>query len=688
MLIPLRSSLKKVENSDKKRVAILGYSGTAVDVSDVQPAIHEPLVYNLNGFSVANNIPYYREHSVLIGHTIENKKIEGQLVTIAEHSVDNEDSITVYNGISQGENYEASMGVEVDVSEITYIAEGTVEINNRIFQAPLFVANKGVVTEMTATKSGRDGNTSIHKLSKFDEAKEQLMKIKNSTTASPPEKKEEDVKVENATTKTTEKDGKSKQGGVTDTTIDKAEDKKEASKEAPKKVTNSAPTSSPLDYLWDYVNDNEAKVLIPNARKEGWDEDRFKREVEIASIQNSYKHIPNVTIVDNKIENSFQARLAKSLGISSEMIAEKLGKKAADYADSQGFMGLKEGLMYCANANGGRFNGHSDERNLAKFVKRMVIQNSFSTIDYPNLMHQITGWKLEAAWELDTPQAPSMCKEISSKDFKKTGHIKPRGGKMWEGFNQEGKINHGSFGKEDTYETELNTIAQIVTFKREDIINDDIGWIEETLNLMLEGALMVPDYQMVNLIMAAETNGVLVTSGAGQSKFTLALTEANLTTVYNALRRRYTTKGAATGDKTVNGRFNTRWTLVVPVGLEQTAWDILKQDRIVNDTTANTKTGDKNYWFNRLDLMVFDNLDNTSYHASAAADNWLILPQRDTYRPFYINYLNGQKRPTTETIDLPADELGFGVRGYWDVNLGYRPVENNKLQAYAFSDPA
>ena len=166
------------------------------------------------------------------------------------------------------------------------------------------------------------------------------------------------------------------------------------------------------------------------------------------------------------------------------------------------------------------------------------------------------------------------------------------------------------------------------------------------------------------------------------------MTEANLTTVYEAVRRRYTAKEAADGVKTVNGSYNGRWTLFHTSGLEQTAWDIIKQDRIVSNTNSNTKQGDRNYWFNKFDLDTIQNLDNTSYHASADTDVWGLIPQRELYRPFYVRYLNNQKTPITETVDLPADELGFGVRGYWDINLGYRPVEGNKLQSFAFSNPA
>ena len=74
----LKTEIRKLENSERRRVAILGYTGDAVSIADMGIGIDDPLVYNMQGFTVANNIPYYEEHETLIGHTIENKKENGK----------------------------------------------------------------------------------------------------------------------------------------------------------------------------------------------------------------------------------------------------------------------------------------------------------------------------------------------------------------------------------------------------------------------------------------------------------------------------------------------------------------------------------------------------------------------------------------------------------------------------------
>lgn len=718
----------KIKNADDRTVVIIGYTGAAVPAEEY--GFPHPLVYDMDNFTVANHIPYRLEHDELLGHTLENTIKNGKLTNVAHHSVRSDVSDSTLQEIKEGGRYEASMDAEFKIRDIEFIEEGTVEINNHIHKAPIFIATRGRVTEISATKSGRDSNTLVTKLSNsYDEGRELLMKVKNSKTAldyldnyeddkdavqliqnaKDGKWTEEKFKEELLKVKNSKKDDPPKEGPVTPPwdgsyLLDHIEDEDATAliknartekweeskfKDELLKVKNSKNKEVPsFDYLFDHIGDPDAVALIKNARKEGWSEEKFENELKVIKVQNGYPGIPGIHVPSRENGEALcQARLAISLGIDEKVIIKNSGEKVHEQAAQQGPMGIKEAMMLSANANGGRFNGLSDTPNLMKHMKMLVKNSGFSTVNFPNLMHHVAMWKKDELWEIEKPQAPEFCKAISESDFRTQSHLKPKGGKMWEGFDSEGKITHGTMGSEDTWSSNQKTIAQILTFPREVVINDDMGWINDALTLMLEGAIMAPDYQLVNLIYNAVSEGVTNTSGDNQNSYTLALTETNLSTVYKTIRRRFTDKDAVDGTKTVNGRFNTRWNLVVGPDLEETAWNILKQDRIVSNTTANTKQGDKNYWFNRLDIKVFENLDNDTYNSSARSDTWMLLPQRDFYAPFYIRYLNNQRSPVTETVDLPADELGFGVRGYWDVNLGYRPIESGKLQAFGYSRP-
>jgi len=669
--LPCEMKLSKDENG-LPRVSILGYTGKEVELWDY--GVDAPVVYNVAGIKLGKDkIPYLLNHSSYhpLGHVEKTNIGNGQVMVEAVHSYPSQESKDVAQAIENGLPYQASMGLDIIVNSVTYHNDGNVMVNGRTFAGPIYVVNESLLTEMSATLFGRDDDTSITKLSK-----DTLKMIKNNAPiGSPPAAKEAPVTPQEPTTPV---------APVSNSQPAPVAPVVPVAPVAP--VANTNPATDPtltkvLNWMVAYKDHPE---LIKNGVEGAWDDDRMKREVELKKLHNSYPQVPGAFIPSTKVDNAYVARLAYSIGVSPKTIEAKLGKPAADYAISQPLMGFTEGLMYCANANGGAFNGHSDKHQLAKFVKRLHMNNSFSTIDYPNLMHQVTMWKMEDAWLMDTPYAPTVCKVESNKDFKKTGHIKPQGGKMWEGLNQEGKITHGSFGKESKYETELATIAQIVTFKREDIENDDIGWIDETLKLMLEGAMMYPDWQLVQLIYGGVAAGVQTNTGTNRSVFDLPLTPENLEIVHNAVKRRVVDKE---GPQKPNARHAKKHKLVITSDLEKTAWEIIMQKRFVQGPDGEF-IGEDNYWANKFEIEIFDQLDNTSYHPNANARAWGLLPINTEIAPYAITYLRGQSRPTTELVDLPADELGFGVRGYWDVNLNYRPVHNNLLQSTAWSFPA
>lgn len=666
---------KTGEGDGPARVAIQVYSGNAVNLSDY--GIDVPVVYNMQGITVKKEtVPYLLNHNQndVLGAVTKFNLSSAGIRAEATHSYPSSQSKEVGDAIKNGVPYEASMGYIPDFDSVVLHEKGTVQVNGKTFQAPLLVVNKGQIVEVSATLFGRDSETSVNSLSQED-----LMIIKNAAGAEDTDPKPEQ----------TENPPAPNQQDPAPTQPEPTEDPK------PEPILNNNPPTLPnnqpangggvkqalrIHKLMKMAGgDEKLEEIVLNGLEAEQDDLQIQNAVKLHKLENGYPTLPGLPPRESEgqADAHFLARMAMSVGLKPEFIENKLGKKVTGQAFDEGPMDLKESMMICANSNGGRFTGHSDVRAMTKHMKRLHINNAYSTIDYPNLMHKVSDWMMESHWEIAEPWAPSRCKAVSNKDFRKTGHLRPQGGQMWNGLNQEGKIEHGSFGEEHTYETQLNTVAQILTFKREDIENDDMGWIQETLEMMIEGALMVPDYQMVNLIYNGNSAGVIPTA----NYHTLALTRANLSTVYKAVRKRNITKG----EKTVNGLWNTRWRLVVSPDLEETAWDILKQDRIIPRGSSDDRLGDKNYWFNRLDLDTFPQMDNTSYNSSATASSWMIMPVEARLSPFAISYLRGRTRPITEVVDLPADELGFGVRGYWDVNLDYRNVKDDKTQAWALS---
>ena len=341
-------------------------------------------------------------------------------------------------------------------------------------------------------------------------------------------------------------------------------------------------------------------------------------------------------------------------------------------------------MLHIANSHEGssqrRWTGFSDIDLMCKSLCRvnreavandgLINNNAYSVVDMPNLMRKVTTMQLEERWALNPPFALEMLEEQSNNDFRKTESYRPGGGEIWGQVPKGGKLELTHFGTETRYTTQLDTVGQMASFDRQDIYNDNMGIIKSMLKAMVEGALYIPDIKlgkmMLNQAAAASTFWV----DTENSRTGLALSRPNLSTVYNYIRKYNENRG-----KNIVTMINDRWTLITGPTLEETAWDIIKQDRVVNDTTANTKTGDKNYWFNKFDIKMFPQMGNTSLLGSGtfvSDTTYVLWPSSKQFSPYVITYLRGMKRPTIQLVDLPENMLGYGVRGFWDVEVNER----------------
>ena len=670
-------------NDGVKRQKVNAYSGNKVDLSDY--GFDAPVIYNIETMQVPDKVPYLNGHMSFfpLGHAegikkINNQSVEGGVV----YSYPSSDSKDIATAIDNGMPYQASIGLSLpETGKITYYENGEHVVNGRTFSGPIYVIDNARLDEISATLFGRDSDTSVTKLSKDD-----LMKIKNQSPATPGGKPDNN--------NDPPQDPPKQVNNNNPAPADPAPAPADPPADPPAPIQNANPpnqlggspvTASGLFRLQNTCKDEAEYKLVEEGLDNGYDEKRIMETIQLHRDNNDQPRPPFPGVGRGEPQQKhLLARVGLALNIQPEFIEQKLGKETAGRAFDEGPVSLREMITTVANANGGNFNGFSDIEQACHHLKTLKNSNQFSTINFPNLLHTVTQYRMEEHWGFGEPWAPQHFLAQSQSNFKDTGRIRPSGGQMWSELDEDGRIQHGKAGDEKTYKTSLKTIAQMLTFKRTDIINDDLGVIEETLALMVEGATMVPDklfvdklYGGIGSFLKTSKNNVLF--GATDATFN----EANLRTAYNTVRRHKVWKD----DKYVWSNFNTRWALVVPPALEEEAWNLIKQERIVSNTASNTKQGARNYWFGKLELLIFDQLDNASYNNKASDDVWGIIPMRKQLSPYSITYLNNQRRPTTEPVDLPADMLGFGIRGYWDLEVNEREEEATIWAFPSESDP-
>ena len=627
-----------------------GYSGAAVDLSDY--GFDAPVVYNIASMKTSQKIPILYDHDEVIGHTTSVHKANdgSSIVGNGLASVPGEGNNKVVIGLKNGFPWQASMGLRLrSYDDISYLAKGEVSVNNQTFKAPIYVVENTRLVEMTVTGFGRDSNTEF--TNSLD--KDKLMIIKNSGTAassqaSPPEKKEEGApapapKVENSEPT--------------------PPPKVENSQPEPKKIDNTADVFRVLKLSKKYPDHID---VIEQGITNGWDDERIDDRVQLTIInKNTPKPPTGKTLHQNA--SQLQARFCLSFGAKPESIEKKYGKETTEKAFEMKEVGIVEMLLMVANSAGGNYNGHSDVDDLCKFVKN----TGYSTFDLPDFFAQVGDAMKDARWELNPPFATQVCKPGSNRNFNIQERKRITGGDMWNEVADDGKLELFSAGKQKKYQTELTTYGSLFTMTRKEVINDDMGALSDLMAQMVEGAMVIPDYQLGLLMLTQASASGTFWVDDDNSFDGRALTRANLSTAYNRIRQYTETKNRVNW----NVMLSDRWKLIVSPNLEEAAWDLLKQDKIVSNTTANTVQGEKNYWFGRMDLMSFGQMANSSAFGDGlfvGNGTWILWPSSLQFSPYEITYLRGQSRPTVEAVDLPATLLGFGNRGWWDVKINER----------------
>jgi hypothetical protein len=611
-------------------------------------------------------------HRTAIGHTdkIENNK--KQVSGLGTLSIENRITKHIKNAAGNEFPYEMSLGMDARKVTVKFFPNGTI-INGRKFKQPMYVIGNTIVDEITVTEQGRDSNTHMRLLnSKFEAST--LKKIKNAAKLPTPP---------------TPSPRKSK----------KADPVPSPAKKQKRVIKNSEPEDDmPKLTLGTALRLNnkypEARDLIEKGLDLNWSKGKILNAIKMRRLENQLPQPVRVGKAGADSDKLLEARVLNAMlegDHKEKVLIKRYGEKTASDVMSSPQIGVKEFLCESARRMGeNSFTGHSDVGRLCNFIGRYnksfvgsrIKNTGFSSFDMPNFFNRVTSITMEEAWKLSGFFAKEMCYKTSQSDFKKTQRFRPQGGTMWEGLDQDGRIKHAAFGDEVSYETTMDTKAQILMLNREIIKNDDFGAIREIIALMLEGAMMVPDYKLVLRMLqdpgaffqayAADT--VVGGSGTGNDyqNAAAALNETSLALAYDLASEQTMNKGKVSWLQDISDE----WTIVVATkAMERTAWELIEQPEFVSNSTPNTKQTKKNYWYKRFTVKRFPQLANLSFTPKAKRTAWFLWPSNNKYAPFAINWLDGVEQPTVETVDAPIDMLGFGTRGYIDVDINDREPE-------------
>lgn len=635
----------KIENSESETdpgFRFNGYDGKPVHLKDY--GIRYPAIYNLETMVVRNTRPVLYEHSTPVGHTTKVTKETSSLSGEGLFSIDNTESQLIQNSKKKGFPWEMSMGLDINNADVVFLQpEETSVVNGHTIKGPMYVLNNTELVEMTITKKGRAKATAL-----LSESEATILRNSEGTDNQDPNNPVKG-KLENSTPPTPPTPP------VPQTTP----------------IENSLPQENFLPLVLKttaLMNKYPAhQDFIQTSLENGLKFEVVEKMLEKLNNSN-FPGMPDKKKTDDT-NHLLSARFDLAMGVQADRLNKVYSDEILNKADSLPTMSLREVVCEIANANGGKFSGHSDIEDACKYLQRLQNTAAYSTVNMPNFFLSTANRLKEQIWEIENPFAVKYLKEVAKKDFRPTDSIRASGGEAWNEVKPKTKLEQTTFGKEDFYRSTLTTWGQLLVLDRTTIINDDLGVIEDMMTLMVEGAIMRPDMLLMEYVWGSKASSAF--RQAGVNYFTgsgSALTRGNLSTIYDLVRMMEIEKG----DKKWQQVINSEWMLVTSIQQEETAWELVKQERIVNDTTANTKTGSKNYWYNRLDVVTWAQIGNQSMVADASPTDWMLMPKAPRYAPYSISYLGRQKRPVIEEVQLPAEMLGWGLRGYFDTDINER----------------
>ncbi|MDD4890375.1 MAG: Mu-like prophage major head subunit gpT family protein [Phycisphaerae bacterium] len=662
-----------------KRFSMVAYTGTAMRIA----GYYDPVVVDLAGLKAEAPFPILRDHDLsnIVGHADEAEvaatvKVSGVISGVGPTAAE------VLGSAKQGFPWKASIGAMPAEGGLEYVGDGvSTKVNGKTFKGPLTIARKATLREVSFVAVGADGRTSVKVAATAANQKENQMddKLREWIVAGGAYTAEEiDALRDNQVALI-----KAAYNAELKEAADKAAIEAKATGTPPAAPKVEPPKFDLAGVVLAYekhvsgiqakaasyvgkidaaqLNEIQAKAgqtaaeLKLKALNEEWPVVRLQTELLEARDMTYQKLIQVERPVGPAIHASrydanpqvIEAAFARACGLVD---AEKAyNPEVLEAADKQhkGKLTLQDVLLIHAEAAG--CHGH---RRIGTHNMGEIIQAAFSTHTLTTLL-STTGNKLLLEGFNLLPQSwRSIAGVRSVPDFKTQTAYRMTSSLEYEEVGPAGEIKHGTLGQE-SYTMAAKTYGKMITITRQDIINDDLGALNDLrMGLGMGAAIKLNKAFWVLWI----NNSTFFTAARTNLVETNALGDTGLAAAVAAFRNMAGPDGNLLGLEPD--------ILLVPSTLEATARKFYSSQEI-RDTTASTRLPVANIYFNRFRPIVVPELENSAY-TGYSASTWYLLCNPAVLPTALVCFLNGQQSPTIESSDTEFNTLGIQMRAYHD----------------------
>jgi len=689
---PIECMVKEVEwiqaadgadASAPKRFKMRAYTGGPMQVNYYD----SPVVIDMAGLTAKPPVPILMNHSLdkIVGHADDVQTSDSALDLSGAVSGASPEALQVLASAKQGFPWKASIGARPDKME--FVGEGaTCTVNGKTFTGPLYVARKSTLGEVSFVPMAADSKTSVKvAASAAFSSKESAMNFEQWIEAlfcgAVPELRDD-------------------QRDKLQTAYN-AEVKAAAAKPAIEGAAKPAVAAPTFDLSGvirayeihiatveakaaTYVGKIEAAGLAEIRAKAGtaaadlklkalneeWAPARMEvalvkaqAEAEVAMIRAERPKGPGIHSSTQDIKMPvIEAAMCQTLGTPN--VEEQFSDETLQAAHTtfRGRLGLQQTILMAAAANGfscgpGERIHNGNIREVIDFAfPRDIRAAQASTINLPSIFSNVANKELLAGFMEEDQAWREIAVTRNVSDFKQVTSYRMLDNMEYEELPPGGEIKHGQVG-EETYTRQAKTYAKMFALDRTDIVNDDMGALDDLRTRLGRGAarkfnkvFWAAFISNSSFFTAARGNYI---SGATTTLLTDYVGLGLGVAAFDAL------KSAAVPPSKVGEKIGGVATiLLVPPELEAVAMQIMAP-------IAAAKASDVNIYSSRYAVRKVSQLSDSTYSGSSATA-WYLLRNPAVLAAIVVSLLNGNANPVVESAEASFDRLGVEFRGYHD----------------------
>lgn len=691
---PAALELTAAESGDGGKPKVRAFSMTAYTGGAMRlSGYYWPVVVDLAGVQVRSQtrpILYYHNVERIVGHT-ESIEVTSQRIKVAGKLSGVGDDVTrVTATADNGFPWQASIGA--DPLQMEFVDRGnTVKVNGRNFDGPVYVARKTSLREISFVALGADDSTTASiaatnptltkepttmgfsawlKANGWDESslsEPQLATLKAAYESSlnPAPGPGGNSRCPEPG-KTSPGNNGPIQGGQPGFDPEEFTRKsRELQAQETERVTGIRAAIAKGTVQTIKVGDKDVS-LEAHAIREGWTAD----QVELHVLRASRPTGPAIHMAPSAPSEPvvLEAALCKTAafpGIEKSFKPEVL--EAAD-RHYRGF-GIQQLLLIAAMANGyiarpGERISAGNLRTIMQFAFPSLPLQAASAMDVSGILSNVANKELLAGYVEESEEWREISAIKTVTDFKSVTSYRMLDNFEYEEVGADGQITHGELG-EESYTRQAKTYAKMFALTRTDIINDDLGALDDVRTRLGRGGK-----KKFNNIFWKKflDNSAFFTAGRGNfisgGTTNLGLDGVGLEQTVTAFRKlKSPAKDGAKKVGTVGGRPDR---LIVPPELEFIA-DRLYASAFVNTGGAATATSvpDANIHAKKYRPVVVNWLSDTAFTGNSATAFYLLRNPMDM-AAMVVSFLNGNQTPIVESAEAAFNTLGIEFRGYHD----------------------